>query len=125
MNYKSTVGILKKLSVSYHYALKRLLGLPKRFSNHYACSQLDKFTLPHLMNFTLLRYYFWLTRCSSPCVLVFKSYFLNHSRISVLIHKQFLEIYNVRNVLDNDIDALKSRIMFVQSREPSSNYGLM
>ena len=31
---------LRSLGIAYHYALKRLLGLPKYFSNHYACFQI-------------------------------------------------------------------------------------
>ena len=33
-------GDFKKLSISYHYAFKRILGLPKRFSNHVVCGLL-------------------------------------------------------------------------------------
>ena len=28
--------------------------------------------------------------------------------------------YNVRDILDNDIDAILSRVFFIQNREPSS-----
>ena len=29
-------------------------------------------------------------------------------------------VYEVENILDNDLDALMSRILYVQAREPSS-----
>ena len=30
--------------------------------------------------------------------------------------------YNVRDVLDNDTDAILSRVLYIQNREPSSTY---
>ena len=32
--------------------------------------------------------------------------------------------YQIINILDNDLDAIHSRIKFVQNREPSSFYGV-
>ena len=32
--------------------------------------------------------------------------------------------YNVRDVLDNDTDAILSRVLYIQNREPSSMYVL-
>ena len=39
-----------KLAVSYHCALKKILGLPKFYSNHVACSALDAYTFKHFIN---------------------------------------------------------------------------
>ena len=54
-----------KLAVSYHCALKKILGLPKFYSNHVACSVLDAYTFKHFINMKILRYAFWLKNCQS------------------------------------------------------------
>ena len=38
------------------------------------------------------------------------------------IDEMFVNKYNLSNILDNDFDALVSRISFVQDREPTSMY---
>ena len=45
-----TVSAFKRLSVAYHYALKRLLGFPKHASNHFTCHLLDRMTFKHFYN---------------------------------------------------------------------------
>ena len=112
--------ILRKLSVAYHIALKKMLFMPKFYSNHYACSFLNTLTCEHFLNLKILRYFYWLNTCEGPCFLKHKIYFSKFSFLSRLINERFFEVYNVRSVLDNDFDALYSRICFVQRNEPSS-----
>ena len=47
---------LKKLAVFYHYSLKRLLHLPKRFSNHLVCCELNVLIFEHLLNLKLFKF---------------------------------------------------------------------
>ena len=63
-------SVLKQISVSYHYALKRILGLSKRDSNHYACYLLDQLTFENMRMLKMLKFYNWLKNSSSPCITV-------------------------------------------------------
>ena len=67
-----------------------------------------------------LQYYRWLKNCSSPCVTANKFYFMNNSAIKHRIDQMFYEKYQIENIDDNDIDAIISRMKFVQYREESS-----
>ena len=40
--------------------MKKILGLPKFYSNHVACSALDAYTFKHFINIKILRFAFWL-----------------------------------------------------------------
>ena len=110
----------KQFAVSYHYALKRILGFPKWESNHYACYILNQLTFEHLMVLKKLKFYRWLTQCSSPCFIINKHYFLNNSLLKSKLDDIFYEKYQVSNFIENDFDALVSRLFFVQIRENSS-----
>ena len=103
MSKRNCVSDLKKLGVAYHFAVKRLLGLPKYFSNHYACGLLNRFTFEHLMNFRAFRFFFWLSKCASPCFSRYKTYFLNKSILSKYVNQVFVDKYSVTRIIDDDI----------------------
>ena len=113
-------SVLKPLAVSYHYALKRIIGLSKRDSNHYACYLLDELTFEHMCNYRMLKFFHWLSGSQSACIVANKHYFMNNSRIKHRIDKIFYDKYNIENVMCNDIDAVEARMKYVQFREPSS-----
>ena len=46
---KGCARALKEFSVSYHAVLKKILNVPRYFSNHYVCSILSLFTLNILL----------------------------------------------------------------------------
>jgi len=125
INNKNSGDTLKKLGIAYHYALKRLLGLPKFYSNHYTCSILAKFTFTHMMNHKMLKFLFWCSESSSPCFIMHKIYFLKFSKYFKFISNNFWKEYEIINLLDNDLDAVHARIKFVQNHEPSSFYGVI
>ena len=122
INRKKATAAFKHVSVSYHIALKKILGFPKYFSNHYTCSILNTMTFEHFINFKTLRYMFWLRNCSSPCFFKHKHYFMQFSILKHDFYKLWCQKYNVKDVFNNDIDALKSRIYFIQNREPTSMF---
>ena len=117
---KNCSAALRKLSVAYHYALKRLLGFPKHSSNHYVCAILDKLTFTHFLNYKSVKFLFWLESCESPCFAVRKRYMIKHSMFAGAISDIWYKEYDIINPLENDIDALLSRMFFIQRREPSS-----
>ena len=63
------IASFTQLGVSYHAALKKILGVPRFYSNHLTCSALNTFTLENIMYLKLLRFLFWLKKCKSPCFL--------------------------------------------------------
>ena len=66
----------------------------------------------------------WLKNSRSPCFYRHKLYFLNFSFFRYYVDNVWRNKYDVENVLENDLDALLSRIIFVQIREPSSMYAI-
>ena len=70
---------LKNMGVSYHSAIKKILGLPRFYSNHQACNLLCIFTFDHYLNCRSLEVYRSLNRRSSPCLLDFHLYFRKFS----------------------------------------------
>ena len=111
-----------KLAVSYHSALKKILGLPKFYSNHVACSALDAYTFKHFINMKILRFAFWLKDCQSLCFYSLKHYFFSSSSFIDRFNQTWQEVYEVGDVLNNDVQAILARIKFVQDREPCSMF---
>lgn len=119
---KKCKSTFKQLCVFYHSALKRVLNVPKFFSNHIVCDILNMLTCEHFINFKMIRFLFYLKNSFSPCFSIFKYYFITRSHFSNYIEGVFNEKYDIVNVLDNDLDAILSRIAFIQKREPSSMF---
>ena len=113
-------GLLKQFAVSYHYALKKILGFPKRSSNHYTCYLLNNMTFDHLLNHRILKFYKWLETCDSPCFLLNKYYLLNNSSLKRSLDYNFFEKYQIDDINHNDVDAIISRMFYVQHREEAS-----
>ena len=112
-----------KMAVSYHCALKKILGVPKFYSNHLTCSVLGAFTFNHFVNIKITKFIWWIIDCQSLCFYFFKNYFLRSSTFIERFEKMWQDAYEVPDVLVNDRMALLSRISFVQNREPSSLFG--
>ena len=72
------------------------------------------------MNLKSLKFLLWLKRNNSTCFIRFKGYFFRSAILKQDIDYIFLKKYDLSNVLDNDFDAIISRIYFVFNREPSS-----
>ena len=122
MDRKGSNRNFKYLAVSYHAALKKILKLPKHFSNHLACKMLGVMTFEHMINFKCLKFFNWLVVNDSLCFSSFKYHFIHNSYMKRQLDKLFLDTYDIVNILENDKDALVSRIFFIQDREPASFY---
>ena len=85
----NTAKTFLKFSVSYHYALKKLLGFPKFFSNHITCSILNVFTLRHQVHFNVLKFFVWLKNCKSECFSFYRNYFMKFSNFRRLFDSIF------------------------------------
>lgn len=102
--------------------MKRILGVPPWHGNHDACEELNLPTFVHFLNSKIVSYLFSLVNSFSSCVRPLRYYFRYNSFILSNTAKIFKNQYNVENLLDNDIMALRSRISFIDMHEERSNY---
>ena len=58
----------------------------------------------------------------SICFMRVKNYFMEKSYFKENSESNYSCKYNVRDILDNDTDAILSRVLYIQNREPSSMY---
>ena len=121
LDRKKCLKSFKQCGVSYHSALKKILGIPKFYSNHFTCDALNAFTFENFMNLKCLQFLLWLNKCNE-CFNVHKYYFLNNSRYIYDFNKLWFDKYDVTDVLNNDFSALISRIRYIQNREGSSMF---
>ena len=116
-NRKGCLSELKAIGVTYHKCLKRLAKIPYYVSNHVTCELLNLPIFIHFINKKMLNYFFNLINSESPCLKDFKTYFKSKSHIYYYTSIILQEVYNVNNFLENDLDALKARILYVQTHE--------
>ena len=102
--------------------MKKILGVPKFYSNHIVCSVLSALTFKHSINFRITRFAFWLKKCNSVCFYSFKYYFMNHSLFIEYFNQFWFDTYDVYDVLNNDLHAILSRINFIQDGDPCSMF---
>ena len=103
--------------MGYHKAIKKLLGQSYRESNHYACQEAGVYTFDNLVNNIKIRFLFRLHM--RPCRFIKKIWnFLYLSSEFVRdVNDIAYDKYNIHNLLENDIDAINSRILYVQNHE--------
>lgn len=110
------------LAVSYHKAIKRIMGLMPWDSNHTACEQAGLPIFKHFIFKKRLAFLHSIINCRSPCLLQLKSHFKYSSYILKNVQTIFSDVYNVHDILANDLNALYARIDFVQRSEERSHY---
>ena len=110
----------KSLAVSYHHALKRIIGYPKYYSNHLTCQYLGCLTFEHMLNFTVLKYYMSLCSSLSPCLVGLHSFIRKFSSFKKDLDVIFRDKYQLHSIDDNDLDAIVSMLHYVQFREEAS-----
>ena len=110
----------KDFSIGYHFALKKILGFPKFYSNHFTCNILNALTFENFINAKCIKFFIWLSRNNCSSIKPFIHYFLTNSHLKRNIGRICIVKYNISNVLSNDLDAINARIKYVQDREPNS-----
>ena len=116
-NCKKSLKELKEFAVGYHKAIKKILGLSYHESNHFACQEAQLLTFENLLNKIKIMAAFRML--SLPCNFVSKT--KSFLQISSCFLKETCDIladkYEIDSLLDNDRDAIFSRIIYVQCRE--------
>ena len=110
---------LKQFGIGYHKAVKKIMNIKYWESNHIACKAANLFVFKHLVNWVKIRFVYRII--SNPCVFIEKNlyYMLHRSYIFKDVENIIRNEYGFCNLLQNDISAIKSRILYVQNTEPT------
>merc|ERR1712002_323303 len=114
-NYSSSS--IKQFAIAYHKGIKKILRLSYHESYHYACQEAGVFTFENLMNKNKIQFAFRLY--IKPCTFIKKlwNYLLVSSEFLREVNNIASMKYEIVDLLENDIEAVMSRIMFVQNHE--------
>ena len=115
--------VFNQFAVAYHKAIKKILCVPYYSSNHECCEVLNLLTFKHFINFNKLRFIHNIF--NSPCDFIYKnfSFLKNYSKFYNECEHILSSVYSVHSdLISNDIDAILSRIYFINYREEYSLY---
>ena len=87
------------LKVSYHKALKKLLGVPYWYSNHDVCNHLNRMTFGNMVNLNIFRFLFQIQNSISPCLKYVKKYLLYDSFFTKEVDRIAYENYKFNDIL--------------------------
>ena len=108
---------LRQFEIGYHKAIKKLIGLSYHESNHYACQQAQLLIFKHLLNKMKIMFMFRLY--FSPCIFIEK--IMKHISVSSVLFNEVntfsSDLYQIYDLLDNDRQAVVSRVLYVQNHE--------
>ena len=110
-------GALKQFAIGYHKAIKKLLNLSYHESNHFACQEAQLLTFKHLLNrIKIMATYRLISR---PCEFIrqIMLYMNVSSALMREVHLILEDDYDIDSLLDNDFEAINSRILFKQNHE--------
>ena len=119
-NGKNRNKYLRTPAVAYHKAIKKLYNLSPYDSNHYACDIGGFEIFKHLQSKRMLKYCYSLFKSQGSCMKRMRYYINFLSNVKSNIRRIFQNEYDITDVFRNDIDAVLSRIKFVQNHEPRS-----
>ena len=116
LNTQKNKRLIKEFSIGYHKALKKILNVPYFYRNHLVCEFLGLVTLEHQLNIERIRFIYKIFQ--NPPIFLKKNY--NYFRqssyffydVSFIIKK----IYDIDDLLDNDLDAILARVIYVHNR---------
>ena len=113
---------MKRISVAYHKAVKRVAGKRPWDSNHDACNLVRVNIFKHLLSKRLLSQFFNITNSCNGLMRSLKYYFMFTSNFNSFLDERFFTFYEIVNFKSNDKMALISRINFVENHEERSHY---
>ena len=113
---------LRKISVIYHKAVKKVAGMRPWDSNHDACSSVRVNIFKHLLAKRIFNHFKSLISSSNAVISTLKYYFMFKSNINSYMTSLFENVYGLNNYKFNDNNAIRSRIDFTEQHEPRSFY---
>ena len=119
---KGSVSNLKQFGIAYHKAIKKIFSLSTHESNHFVCELAKMLTFEHYLNKNIISFAYRMLEKScnfiSKIKRCFKSSFFLLEVYGILKNK-----YDIESLLDNDREALWSRISYVQNHETQMREG--
>ena len=108
---------IRQFEIGFHKAIKKLLCLSTNESNHYACQEANILMFGHFINKIKIRSA--LRFLTKPCSFIAKirNFYIVSSVMYRDIRKILFDQYQVDSLLDNEFEAIFSRISFVQCHE--------
>ena len=113
---------LQRISVAYHKAVKRICGMTPWESNHDACLTAGVNIFRHLYAKRRVSFAFAVRNSESPCLVPLIYYLRYKSSFSYQIVEYFRAVYEIPDLFDNPLCAIRARIDFVERNEPSSGH---
>jgi hypothetical protein len=113
-------GVFNSHAINYHKSVKKMIGAPWRESNHVVCEETGLPIFKHLINWKIISFAFNLMNTKSTSLARHKCFLIHGSEMFKVIRNIFSTTYSIADVFDNDIDAIKIRIGYVQEREERS-----
>ena len=114
---EGSVSTLKHFAVGYHKAIKKILGLSSHESNHFACQEAQMPIFKHLLNkkriMTAMRLFYFPCNYFRKVMPFLKISSVFRARIEKLSRRE----YDIEFIFENDVDAINSRIIYVQNHE--------
>ncbi|MEL6606552.1 MAG: reverse transcriptase domain-containing protein, partial [Cyanobacteria bacterium J06614_10] len=118
----TTKQIFKTFEVAYSNALKKMLGVPIGSSSHGVAEICNAFLFAHHTSFVQARFFKRIIHSNNEVLKILKPQ-IRAGYIYQSLAKIFLECYNC-DIIDNGVDILKSRLMWVQRNEPRTGRDL-
>ena len=112
-----SLGSLKQFAVGYHKAIKKLIGVSYHESNHYSCQEARMLMFDHYLSSLKIDFFFRLYM--HPCKFMRKVF--EYLSVSSVFFNEICDMvkckYGIDDLIDNDIDAIHSRIIYTQNHE--------
>ena len=113
---------INKISISYHKAVKAMVHLTPWDNNHAACAIAGLPIFKHFLSYRMFCFVSRILKCECPCFYNLRYYMRNSSFLLKRLDFLFSNKYGIKNVLDNDVLAVRSRIDFIERNEERSDY---
>ena len=122
---KGSHSAFKYHAVNYHRCIKKIINVPWYESNHKICEETGLLLFKHLINWKNLCFICNLLNAKSASISCHRYYIAFYSDILTIVQRRFQDIYSIDDILNNDLDAIRSRIIHVQNREERSHFNFM
>ena len=113
-DYKCIMA-LKQFAVGYHRSIKKIFKIPDSESNHLICEVAGLITFNHHLNLSKIKFIH--RTFNNPPYFIKKNFyfmFLN-SQLLNEAYSILKNVYKVDDLLNNDLQALKSRVCYVHN----------
>ena len=107
--------IFKTFHTAYSKSLKRICGFPDYYSNHFVAVFCSQLLLRQHVNLDQIKFLKRIYMTKNP-LFILNNFYLRSGLFTTSVFKNFKSIYNI-NIFSNNLDAIQSRIFYLQSHE--------